>query len=90
MARPVDENDLTNAMDVLRQEMNAIQDKALKLVDKKMGGMITDKATSLMADVMTSVYDEVLDIDSSYKFLLESRMKRFDFVLVVCCSLYRF
>ncbi len=26
-----------------------------KQVDKKMGGMITDKATSLMADVMTSV-----------------------------------
>ncbi|CAD7965873.1 unnamed protein product [Amoebophrya sp. A25] len=55
MARQVDENDLTNAMDLLRQEMNAVQDKALKLVDKKMGGMITDKATSLMADVMTSV-----------------------------------
>mmetsp|Transcript_11374 Transcript_11374/g.27774 ORF Transcript_11374/g.27774 Transcript_11374/m.27774 type:complete len:594 (-) Transcript_11374:870-2651(-) len=55
MARPVDENDLTNAMDLLRQEMNAVQDKALKLVDKKMGGMITEKATSLMSDVMTSV-----------------------------------
>ncbi len=32
MSRAVDENDLTNAMDLLRQEMNAVQDKALKLV----------------------------------------------------------
>ena len=43
MSRPIDENDLNNAMDLLRQEMSSIQDKALKLVDKKMGAMITDK-----------------------------------------------
>lgn len=55
MSRPIDDNDLQNAMDLLRQEMQQLQDKALKLVDKKIGAMVTEKGASLLSDVMTSV-----------------------------------
>lgn len=47
MARPVDENDLTNAMDLLRQEMNAVQDKALKLVINLINHVLMKKLLSM-------------------------------------------
>ena len=48
MVRPIDTNDLENALDLLRNEVSAVQDKALKLVDKKLGTMITAKTTVMV------------------------------------------
>ena len=40
-SRPVDQNDLDNVTEVLKNDMHMFQSKILKLVDNKMGTMIT-------------------------------------------------